>query len=235
MTGGVISGGLIGVALGMRHAFEPDHLAAVSNMVAARPRAGAAAWVGACWGFGHSIALFVVGGALLLLRLELPPWLADLFELAVAFMLMGLGTRGLVRAFRAGKQGSAARAPHAHAFTAPHVHAGPADHLHLGRWTLARGPLMIGLVHGLAGSGALTAVVVSTIPGRGEGLLYLLLFGLGSVAGMALVTGLSSLPMRRVADDARIMARVVGVAGLLSLVVGILWAAPLLARFAALV
>ena len=234
MFGGVISGGLLGLALGMRHAFEPDHLAAVSNMVATRPRPGAAAWVGACWGLGHSISLLVVGGALLLLRLELPSWLADLFELAVAFMLVGLGTRGIVRAFRAGKQGAAARAPHSHGLGQPHVHTGPADHLHLGRWTLARGPLLIGLLHGLAGSGALTALVVSTIPGRGEGLLYMLLFGLGSVVGMALVTSLSSLPMRRVAGDQVIMARVAGVAGLLSLVVGVLWAAPLCARFAAL-
>jgi hypothetical protein len=140
----------------------------------------------------------------------------------------------IVRAFRAGGQGTAARAPHAHTFIRPHEHAGPADHLHLGRWTLARGPLVIGLVHGLAGSGALTALVVSTIPGRGEGLLYMLLFGLGSVVGMALVTSLSSLPMRRVAGDQVIMARVAGGAGLLSLVVGVLWAAPLCARFAAL-
>src|SRR6266545_5059997 len=160
MTGGVLSGWVIGLALGMRHALEPDHLAAVSTMVASRPRAGAAAWVGACWGFGHSLALLVVGGGLLLLRAELPSWLADLFELGVAFMLIGLGARGVARALRAGRQGAAARAPHSHGGLR-HVHAGPAQHLHVGGWTLARGPLVIGLVHGLAGSGALTALVVS--------------------------------------------------------------------------
>jgi hypothetical protein len=233
MTGGVLSGWVIGLALGMRHALEPDHLAAVSNMVATRPRAGAAAWIGACWGLGHSLALFIVGGALLLLRAEVPLWLGDLFELGVAFMLIGLGARGVVRALRSGRQGLAARAPHSHG-GAPHVHEGPAQHLHLGRWTLARGPLVIGLMHGLAGSGALTAVVVSTIPGVGEGLVYMLLFGFGSVVGMALVTGLSSLSLRRVADDPRVMARVAGVAGVLSLGVGVAWAVPLVARFAAL-
>jgi len=231
MTGGVLSGWLVGMALGMRHALEPDHLAAVSTMVAQRPRAGAAAWVGACWGFGHTLALFVVGGGLLLLRAEVPPWLADVFELAVACMLMGLGARGVLRALRAGREGFAARAPHSHG-GAPHVHSGPEQHLHLGRWTLARGPLVIGLLHGLAGSGALTALVVATIPGLGQGLVYMLLFGLGSVAGMALVTGLSSLSLRRLAHDARSMARVAGVAGLLSLGVGAAWAAPLVARLA---
>src|SRR5262245_24261477 len=138
MTGGVLSGCMIGLALGMRHALEPDHLAAVSTMVAARPRAGAAAWVGACWGLGHSLALFVDGGVLLLLRAELPPWLADLFELGVAFMLIGLGARSVRRALRAGREGGAARAPHSHGGPL-HVHAGPEHHLHLGRWTLARG------------------------------------------------------------------------------------------------
>ncbi len=230
---GVLSGWLLGLALGMRHALEPDHLAALSTLLADRPRARAATWIGASWGLGHSIALFLVGGGLLLLRAELPAWLADLFELGVAFMLIGLGTRSIVRALRAGREGVAARAPHSHG-GGPHVHTGPAHHLHLGRWTLARGPLVIGLVHGLAGSGALTALVVSTIPGVGQGLLYMLLFGFGSVAGMAIVSGLSSLSLARMPHSPHVMARLGGAAGLLSLVVGVIWAAPLVARFAAM-
>jgi hypothetical protein len=143
--------------------------------------------------------------------------------------------RGLARALRAGREGAAAQAPHSHAGGQPHVHVGPAQHLHVGRLTLARGPLVIGLMHGLAGSGALTALVVSTIPGIGQGLVYMLLFGIGSVVGMAGVTGLSSLSLRRIANDRLVMSRVGGAAGLLSLVVGVVWAAPLIERLAQLV
>jgi hypothetical protein len=229
----VLTGGLLGAALGMRHALEPDHLAAVSTMLAERPRTRAATFIGAAWGLGHSLALFVVGGALLLLRAELPAWLADVFELGVACMLIGLGVRGLARAFRAGRTGEAAQAPHRHG-RLTHTHVGPAQHLHVGRWTLARRPLVIGLVHGLAGSGALTAAVVASVPSVGEGLVYMLLFGLGSVIGMAGVTGLSSLSLRRLAAEPRWQTRLVGATGLLSLCIGVWWAAPLVARLAAL-
>src|SRR5436190_23552288 len=89
-----ISSGL-GSLLGMRHALEPDHLAAVSTLVTSERSSVRAAWLGACWGIGHTIALVIIGALLVLLRVGLPSAASDLFELAVASMLVGLGLRAI--------------------------------------------------------------------------------------------------------------------------------------------
>jgi high-affinity nickel-transport protein len=229
----VLGGWLLGMALGMRHALEPDHIAAVSTLMADRPRVRTAAWIGASWGLGHSLALCLAGGALLALRAEMPPQLADAFELVVAAMLVFLGVRALVRAFSEGRAGAAARAPHAHGAGRPrHEHDGPAAHLHLGRFTLARRPLVVGLVHGLAGSGALATLAVTAMPSRGAALAYMALFSAGSIAGMALVTGASAWSLARVLSPVRTRARLLAFAGCVSLVVGVAWAVPLIGRLA---
>jgi hypothetical protein len=159
-----------------------------------------------------------VGGLLLALRLRMPGRLADLFELGVAAMLLVLGVRSLARASRHG--------PYQHA------HSGPSDHVHVGPWSLARRPLMVGLVHGMAGSGALTALALANMPSLGSGLMYMLLFGIGSVIGMALVTGLAGWPLRRLAHAARVQAGLRAVAGAFSLALGVLWGWPLVWRLA---
>ncbi len=225
----VLTGWLLALLLGVRHASEPDHLAAVSTLLAehshAHPRKSA--WLGAFWGVGHSLALLAVGGVLLLMHLRMPGPMADLFELAVAAMLLVLGARSLRRAVRAGRSGQ--RSLHVH-HGAPHVHAGPADHLHVGRWTMAKRPLLIGLVHGLAGSGALTALALASMPSLGSGLVYMLLFGAGSIVGMALLTGLAGWPLRQLAQRTHVQAALSGLAGVISLVLGVLWGWPLLLR-----
>src|SRR4051812_402983 len=98
-----LSGCLIGLLLGMRHALEPDHLAAVSTLVTEERDARAGAILGAFWGLGHTVSLVVVGGTLALLRTGMPARAADAFELVVAAMLLVLGTRALVRAAREGR------------------------------------------------------------------------------------------------------------------------------------
>jgi hypothetical protein len=230
--GSVIGGGLLGLVLGMRHALEPDHLAALSTLLAERPKGRAATIIGAAWGVGHALALCLLGGALLVLRAELPGWLGACFELAVALMLivlgvraLRLGARALGRAAAEGRHGVAARAPHRHGHV-HHEHDGPAEHLHLYRFTLARRPLLIGLVHGLAGSGALAALAVASAPSRAAGLAYVVLFGLGSVAGMAAVTGVSAWWLRRLGLSAggRGQTRLTTAAGLVSIGVGVWWA-----------
>jgi ABC-type nickel/cobalt efflux system permease component RcnA len=226
---GAMGGALLGLVLGARHALEPDHLAAISTVVAERPRARAAAWIGAAWGLGHALALVLLGGTLLLLRAELPARAADALELGVAVMLMGLGLRAVILAVRTGRLGAAARAPHAHG-AVRHEHDGPAEHLHLLRWTVARRPLVIGLIHGLAGSGALTTLALASMPSRVAGLVYIVLFGAGSALGMALMTGASAWSLARLVGTDRAQARLSGMAGLVSLGVGGVWAAPLLAR-----
>src|SRR5256714_684357 len=155
----VTSSGL-GSLLGMRHALEPDHLTAVSTLVTGERSSVRAAMLGASWGVGHTLSLVIVGAALVVLRTEMPARVADIFEMFVAVMLVALGIRAIVLAVRQGPIGPAHTHHHGHIV---HKHAGATPHVHVGRWTLARRPLLVGAVHGLAGSGALTALVLATL------------------------------------------------------------------------
>src|SRR3954463_5224716 len=221
----ITSSGL-GSLLGMRHALEPDHLAAVTTLVS-RERSGyRAAWLGVCWGVGHTLALVVVATALVMLRAEMPAARANLFELLVAAMLIGLGVRAIVIASRQG--GGAAAHRHQHGFVV-HTHGG-APHVHIGAWTLARRPLLVGAVHGLAGSGALTALVLATLPTTAARLTYMIVFGLGSTLGMAALSGLLGWPLARAGRN-RLLARGLSLAvGCTSTALGIVWGYPLLGR-----
>ena len=224
----VATGSALGTLLGMRHALEPDHLAAVSTLVAGdRGERRSAAFLGVCWGLGHTLALVVVGAVLVVLRTEMPARAADLFELGVAIMLIALGVRAIVRAIRQG--GSGPVATHHHGGIV-HRHPAAADHVHVGALTLARRPLLVGIVHGLAGSGALTALVLATLPSVGARITYMALFGLGSTAGMAALSGLLGWPLARVGTNHRTFRAVSIAVGCVSTALGVAWGAPLVAR-----
>lgn len=214
------TGWAFALVLGVRHASEPDHLVAVSTLIAARPSRAGSAWLGALWGVGHSLALLIVGGLLLALRMRLTETLADLLELGVSAMLLVLGGRALRRAYRATQR-------HSHAGD-PHVHS-----TQLGAWHSARRPLLVGLVHGMAGSGALTALALAAMPSFASALVYLLAFGLGSVGGMSLVAGTAGWPLRRLAQGGSGQVALNALAGTMSLVLGVLWGWPLVCRLAA--
>jgi high-affinity nickel-transport protein len=217
----------LGSLLGMRHALEPDHLAAVSTLVT-RERSGyKAALVGACWGLGHSLSLLVVGAALILLRAEMTARVSDAFELCVALMLIGLGWRAIYQAARQGPAGPAHVHQHGQVV---HVHAGVPAHVHVGHWTLARRPLLVGAVHGLAGSGALTALVLTTLPTTAARIAYISLFGLGSTIAMAALSGLLGWPLARLGAH-QTLARGMSLAvGCLSIGLGLTWGYPLFMR-----
>lgn len=205
----------------MRHALEPDHLAAVSTL-ASEERGGlkGALRLGAYWGLGHTMALLLVGGSLTVLGAQMPPRLGFVFELLVALMIAGLGVRAMRRAVAEGPAGS----EHTHAHGAlTHTHAAPSEHLHLSRWTLATRPLLIGLMHGLAGSGALTALVLAELPTAGARLGYIALFGAGSVAGMSLLTGLAGVPLKKLACSPRLASGLLLFTGVLSTGIGAWW------------
>jgi hypothetical protein len=214
-------GWLFAALLGVRHASEPDHLAAVSTLLTDPHNAGGprrSALLGAVWGLGHSVALLVVGGLLLCLRLQMPGRIADGCELLVAAMLLALGMRSLRRAYLCAREQQ-------------HAHAGPATpHVHAGMWRTARRPFGVGLVHGLAGSGALTALALASMPSVLTGLVYMSLFGLGSVIGMALLTGVGGLPLRRLQSVPTLRAALGAAAGLMSVVLGVMWGWPLITR-----
>jgi hypothetical protein len=221
----LLTGSLLALTLGLRHAAEPDHLAAVSTIVAER-RGRRAAVRGAVWGLGHTLSLCLVGALLLALRASLPGRIDDLFELVVALTLLWLGARSLGRAVA--DRGGPATA-HAHG-SHRHSHGGPADHLHLGGYTVARRPLVVGLLHGLAGTGALTALAM---PSLGSGLWFLLLFGLGATLGMALLCGLAGAALRALFTSPRGRAFALGGAGALSLALGLFKGWPLVLRLLA--
>jgi hypothetical protein len=214
----------LGSLLGMRHALEPDHLAAVSTLVTGERNSYKAAFLGVCWGLGHTFALIVVGTVLVVLRAEMPARVADGFELCVALMLIGLGLRAIYVAARQGPAGPAH--VHQHGRTL-HVHHGAPAHIHIGTWTLARRPLLVGAVHGLAGSGALTALVLTTLPSTAARLTYMIVFGLGSTLGMAALSGLLGWPLAH-ARRHRGLARALSLAvGCVSTGLGVVWGYPL--------
>jgi hypothetical protein len=215
----------LGSLLGMRHALEPDHLAAVSTLVTEERNSYKAALLGMCWGLGHTFALIAVGTVLVLLRTQMPVRIANAFEFCVSLMLVGLGLRAIYLAARQGPAGPTHVHHHGHVV---HTHQGAPALIHIGAWTLARRPLLIGAVHGLAGSGALTALVLTTLPSTAARLTYMVVFGLGSTLGMAALSGLLGWPLARVGNH-RVLARAVSLAvGCTSTVLGIYYGSRIL-------
>ncbi len=219
---------VLGFASGVRHALEPDHLAAVSTLVAGEKSARASARYAAAWGAGHGATLLACGGVLAALGATLPSRVADGLELCVAVVLVALGVRGLVVAARGGRGG--ARFAHAHGGEGEHAHGGARDHVHVSKWTLARVPFVVGLVHGLAGSGALAALVASRLSSPAFGIAFIALYALGAAIGMSALAGVLGVPLARIARTRRGFGVVVGASAVVSLVAGVAWAAPIVAR-----
>ena len=219
----LLTGSGLGSLLGMRHAFEPDHLAAVTTLVSRERSSLRAALLGAWWGIGHTLALLVVGAALVVVRAELPVSVSDAFELAVAAMLVALGVRSIRLAAQQGPGGP--RHVHRHGLIV-HSHAAVPAHVHFGSWTFARRPLLIGALHGLAGSGALTALVLATLPTTGARLMYVLLFGIGSTLSMAVLSGVLGWPLARLGAHHRVARGISLAVGVVSIGIGIWWGLP---------
>jgi hypothetical protein len=209
---------LFGLLQGLRHAFEPDHVVAVTTMISDQRTTRARVGYAAAWGLGHATMLLVVGGFLMVLRAQLPPRVDAMFELAVAIMLVGLGCRALRGAFRAARQRDAE--PHAR------------PHEVVPGWRSV-GPLAMGMVHGLAGSGALTALVVARLPSPGAGIVFIVLFGAGATLGMSLFAGVAGVPFARVLRRPGGLRALLGATGGLSLVTGLVWLMPAALRLAA--
>lgn len=217
---GLVAGAGLGALLGMRHAFEPDHLAALSTLLTGERNVRKAAWLGVYWGVGHTLTLLVAGTLLVVLRADMPAVASDALAGLVVLLLVGFGVRAIRRPADQGSQGP----------THSHVHgmkSGPAPG---GLWTLARRPLLVGAVHGLAGSGALTALVMATIPSMGARLIYLALFGVGSTVGMAALSGLMGWPIARIGAHGAVARGVSITVGCISIVLGLYWGYPIIDR-----
>jgi ABC-type nickel/cobalt efflux system permease component RcnA len=182
---------LLGLLLGLRHALDADHVAAVTTIAGGRGGLRQSALVGLAWGLGHALSLAIVGGTLLALRVEMPGRVSRLFELAVALMLIGLGAAALAGLLRHRlhvheHEHDGAVHAHLHFHAAPHGEGSHHRHPHPLRRALR--PFLVGGLHGLAGTGALVLLVMTTLPTVLLGLVYLGVFGAGSVAGMVLVS-----------------------------------------------
>ena len=187
---------LLGLFLGMRHSTDPDHVIAVSTIASRERSVGQGAMIGVLWGVGHTFTIFVVGSAIILFGLAIPPRVGLSMEFSVALMLILLGLLNLTGALRwlAERFGPADRGGTPDA--AGNKLEGSFDRLmsRYGSYQVFR-PLVIGLVHGLAGSAAVALLVLSTIRSPLWAIAYLLVFGMGTVIGMMLMTSAMALPV----------------------------------------
>jgi ABC-type nickel/cobalt efflux system permease component RcnA len=192
---------LLGFLMGMRHALEADHLAAVASLATRSRSTGAVVMQGAAWGLGHTLTLLVVGGACLLLGAVIPERASHALELAVGLVLLLLGAQVLRRLRRQRVHVHVHRhdegAVHIHAHShAPEGRHDPAHHEHAHPAAFPRRALAVGLVHGLAGSAALLLLTVAAVGSPWVGLAYIALFGVGSILGMAALSAVIAVPLR---------------------------------------
>jgi ABC-type nickel/cobalt efflux system permease component RcnA len=192
----------LGLVFGLKHATEADHIVAVSTIVSEQRSLLRSATVGALWGVGHTISLIVVGIIVLALRVSVPERVAHWLEFGVALMIIGLGTSALLRV-RKGRRRDVHLHQHKHdGVSHVHLHFHEHETEHTGKVSahshvvsrIGFKPLLIGAMHGLAGSAALTLLVLTQINSTALGLLYLTVFGIGSILGMLLMSGLIGLP-----------------------------------------
>ncbi len=234
----------LGFFLGLQHATDADHLVAVATIMTRERRFTNGALVGALWGAGHMTTLTVVGALIIGLKLTVTTTVSDVLELAVAAMLIVLGLLRLRDARRAPQpvpdvhlvadhdHGRAAAVVHSH----PHVHAGEHahehPHVHPSRWLASLGwrsgwpagrALVVGAVHGLAGSAAISLLVLTTLRSTGTAVLYLLIFGIGTICGMTLLTAVMAFPVSMALRYGRAQRTIALCAGIGSIAFGLFY------------
>lgn len=180
----------LGFFLGVRHATDADHVVAVTTIVSRERRVRGALLIGLLWGLGHTLTILMVGGAVIAFGLVIPPRLGLSMEMSVAVMLLVLGVMNLSATLRSI---SATRPP---------------------ALRVGLRPLFIGVVHGLAGSAAVALLVLATVREVASALVYLAVFGAGTIVGMSLLTAVMALPLRsasqRFGNFDRLMTRATG-------------------------
>lgn len=198
---GLFAALVLGIVLGLRHALDPDHVVAVSTIVGEYRNPLRSFWVGISWGLGHTTTLFLAGIVIITLRLTIPERLALFLEFGVGIMLVGLGIQ-VIYSFQKKKVHQHAHGHEEDAHTHFHSHAenpahSPEHHgvKGVGKPFFRKKSYFIGTIQGLAGSAALTLLVLASIDSPLAGIGYILLFGLGSVLSMGVMTILISMPI----------------------------------------
>jgi len=206
-----------GFTLGCLHALDVDHVAAVTAFASKHPSARRATWFGVYWGLGHTATLIILGGLSLALKFAIPPAVSSAAELLVGFLLISIGAWVLRGFFRG-------RRIHLHRHTHDgvehvhfHSHADGGDHRHL------HSMFFVGAAHGFAGTAAVMVLIPITITqSLGFALIYLILFGIGTMSAMGLFAYLLGNMTQRAGSE-KILAVVQAAAGSLSLIIGVLW------------
>jgi len=187
---------LLTIYAGFTHAFEADHLLAVSNIVSQRDHIWSSIKDGIFWGLGHSSTIILIGVLMIIFKVGISEHSFHYFEATVGTMLVGLAVYRLIKFFRNSKvvihhhTHSHGAGKHKHI----HIHYGGVQHSHQHTHSLAYG---VGLIHGLAGSGALVIIAMTNIKSPAEGVLFLVVFSLGCIVGMLVAAGLFSIPFSK--------------------------------------
>ena len=211
----------LGFLLGVRHALDADHVAAILTIATENQSLWRSSLIGFCWGVGHTLILLMVGAGVLLFNVTIPSVWEKAFEAGVGVMLLGLGVSVAFTLWRERvhlhTHRHAAGEQHRHFHS--HRHGVQHDHLH--RFRLEYKSLLIGMVHGLAGSAALLILVLATVSSLQAGILYILVFGSGSILGMVLLATAMSIPFAMSAEKmARVHQALRATAALISIVLG---------------
>jgi ABC-type nickel/cobalt efflux system permease component RcnA len=197
----MISALFLGFLIGLQHAFEADHVAAVASIAANSRRLRTALRHGAVWGLGHTVTLLLLGGLVVYLGEAIPQTWAEALELLVGVMLVGLGASLLYRLWRERvhfhphRHDGGVTHLHAHKHARAEVHHDPRHHAHEHPKGLPLRSLAVGMVHGLAGSAALVLLALGSAESVPVALAYIVLFGLGSIVGMAALSAVMAVPL----------------------------------------
>lgn len=208
-----------GFLLGVKHAFDADHIAAISAIVSKNKSIKSSSLLGMFWGFGHTISLLFVSLAILLLKISIPENIVLSLEFIAGIMLILLGLNVIMTInknkihFHKHKHGKQEHIHiHSHKLTKKHNH----------RHTALHQSLLIGLIHGLAGSAAITLLVLTTIKSFWTGMIYILTFSIGSIVGMTIVSGIISLPFIIISGKLKRIHKIMDIsAGLISTAIGL--------------
>lgn len=220
----------LGLVFGLKHATEVDHVVAVSTIVSRQRNVWRSTFVGALWGAGHTASLLIAGAIVLSLRVAIPERVSNWLEFSVALMIIGLGAAALWRSLL--KRRDVHVHEHSHdGVSHVHIHFHESEtrdhtarpHSHVVS-AVGLKPILIGAVHGLAGSGALTLLVLTQIESAWVGFFYLAVFGLGSILGMMLMSGLIGLPFALTRNVGQVHRHLQTTAASLSIAFGLWYA-----------
>ncbi|OAH52798.1 urease accessory protein UreH [Domibacillus aminovorans] len=210
----------LGFVLGIKHAIEPDHIIAVSTIASQSKKLLRSSLAGVFWGIGHTATLFIVGIIFILMKDEIPAEWAMSLEFLVGIMLVYLGVTTIL-SFKNIHIHEHEHDTEEHKHVHSHEHSGKHEHKHRHKNVSYLKSLLIGLVHGLAGSGAMILLTMSTVKSVWEGAIYILIFGAGTVVGMLFFTTIIGIPFVFSAKKRSLNKTLTQITGVVSTVFGI--------------